>query len=73
MDGINATDPPDQVEDLHRTFVEIIGNLLAAEQERAAFAHTVESVEALSLVWDGPESDAVRAAEADAIVLCRAD
>jgi hypothetical protein len=72
VDGINATDPPDQVEDLHQTFAKIIGNLLTAEEERAAFAHTVDSVEALPLVWDGPESDAVRAAEADAIVLCRA-
>ena len=72
VDGINAADPPDQVEDLHQTFAKIIGNLLTAEEERAAFAHTVDSVEALPLVWDGPESDAVSAAEADAIVLCRA-
>ena len=72
VDEINATDPPNQVEDLHQTFAEITGNLLTAEEERAAFADTVDSVEALPLVWDGPESDAVRAAEADAIVLCRA-
>ena len=72
VDGIDAIDPPQQVEDLHRTFAEIMGSLLVAEEARAAFADTVESVEGLAQVWEGPESAAVARAEEEAIVLCRA-
>lgn len=71
VDGIDAIDPPGQVEDLHRTLAEIISGLLAAEEARAAFADTVESVDGLAQVWEGPESAAVRRAEEEAIVLCR--
>lgn len=72
VEGINAIEPPEQVEDLHRTFAEIMGGLLVAEQARAAFADTVESVDDLAQVWEGHESAAVRRAEEEAIVLCRA-
>jgi hypothetical protein len=35
VDGIDAIDPPEQVEDLHGTFEEIMGNLLAAQSSSA--------------------------------------
>lgn len=72
VDGIDAIDPPQQVDDLHRTFAEIMGSLLVAEEARAAFADTVESAEDLPQVWEGPESAAVARAEEKAITLCRA-
>ena len=72
VEGIEAINPPEEVEDLHDTFAEILGSILAAEEARAAVGDSIDSVEELPRVWDGPESDAVRAAEEDAIVLCYA-
>lgn len=70
--GLDAIDPPEQVADLHTTFAEIMGNLLVAEEARAAFAGTVDSVEELPSVWEGPASETVLVAEREAIVLCHA-
>ena len=69
---IDTLDPPDQVADLHRTLHEILTKLLAAEENRAAFAGTVTAIDELDLVWEGPEAEAVRAVEAEAIILCHA-
>ncbi len=49
-----------------------MGQLLVAEEARAAFAKTVSSVEELDLVWEGPEAQAIRTAEEEAIILCYA-
>lgn len=72
VDGIGALDAPDQVAELHAALQEIMGTLLAAEEARADFAATVDSAEGLTQVWEGPESQAVRAAELQAIELCSA-
>lgn len=70
VDGINALDPPDQVTDLHTTLQVILGKILAAEEERRAFADTVESVADFDEVWEGRQAQTIRAAEEEAIVLC---
>ena len=72
VDGIDALDPPEEVVDLHRALQEILSRILVAEEERAAVAATVRSVDELDQVWEGPTAQAVRAAEEEAIVLCRA-
>lgn len=72
VDGIDALDPPEQIDELHATLREILGALLVAEEARAAYAATVETVGGLTQVWEGPESQAVRAAELQAIELCYA-
>ena len=72
VEGINDLDPPDQVSDLHATLQGIMAKLLAAEESRAAFADTVSSIDDLDLVWEGPEAEAIRAAEGEAIILCYA-
>jgi hypothetical protein len=64
--------PPDQIADLHETLRGLAEKLLSAETARAAFADTVESVEDLDQVWEGPEAQAVAAAEQEAILLCYA-
>jgi hypothetical protein len=45
---------------------------LIAEVARATFADSIDSVEEITAVWEGPESQAVRRAEEDAVVLCYA-
>jgi hypothetical protein len=72
VDGVDALDPPEQVAELHAALQEILGTLLAAEQARASFAATVVSTDSLHQVWEGPESQAIRAAELQAITLCYA-
>ncbi len=72
VDGIDALEPPDEVVELHAALQEILASLLTAEEARAAFARTVSSVEELDQVWEGPEAQAVRAAELQAIELCYA-
>jgi hypothetical protein len=70
VEGINSLDPPEQVADLHVTFLEILGRLLVAEEERAAFAETVDSVAELDQVWEGPEAEAVREIAQEAMAIC---
>jgi hypothetical protein len=72
VEGLDAIEPPEAVVDLHATFKEIMSNLLIAEVARAAFADSIDSVEEITAVWEGPESQAVRRAEEDAVVLCYA-
>jgi len=67
-----AIDPPDEVVDLHTALTAILATLLEAEEARATFAASVDSVDNLDLIWEGPQSQAVRAAELEAIVLCYA-
>ena len=72
VDGFDDLDPPEQVAELHAAVENIFGELLAAEQARASFAATVVSSDTLDQVWEGPEAQAVRAAELQAITLCYA-
>jgi hypothetical protein len=72
VDGLDAIQPSQEVEQLHATFAQIMGDLLVAEEARADFADTITSVDDLQPVWDGPASQAVTAAEDKAIVLCYA-
>ena len=72
VDGIGALDPPEEVAGLHETLRKVLGELLVAEEARAAFTETVTSVDELDLVWEGPEAEAIRIAEEKAIVLCLA-
>ena len=72
VDDLDAIEPPEQVAELHATFKEIMNTLLIAEEARAASADTIDSVEEITTVWEGPESQAVRIAEDRAVVLCYA-
>ena len=72
LEGIEALDPPEEVVDLHETFLEIMGKILVAEEARAEVAETINSVDELNIVWEGPAGQAVNAAEREAIVLCYA-
>ncbi len=72
LDGVDALEPPEQVTDLHTTLQEILGQLVVTEQARLSFAETVTGLDELDQVWEGPEAQAVRAAEQEAIVLCYA-
>lgn len=72
VEGIEALSPPEEIADLHATFQEIMAKLLVAEEHRALFAETVTSADELDLVWEGPEAQAIRAAEEEAMVLCYA-
>lgn len=72
VDGIATLDPPEEVADLHAVLEGIMAELLAAEAARAEFAGGVSSDDELELVWEGPQAQAIRGAEQEAIVLCRA-
>jgi hypothetical protein len=72
VDDLDAIDPPEPVADLHATFKEIMSTILIAEETRAKSANTLDSVEEITDVWEGPESQAVRIAEERAVVLCHA-
>jgi len=70
VDGINELNPPEQVADLHEALQEILEKLLETETVRLAFAGTITSVADLDQVWEGPEAQAVREAELEAIAIC---
>ncbi len=71
-EALAGLNPPEQIADLHATLRELTDKLLATEKARAAFAETVESVDDLDQVWEGPEAQAVTAVEREAIRLCYA-
>lgn len=70
VEGINDLNPPEQTTDLHAALQEILERLLETEEARLTFAETVTSVADLDQVWDGPEAQAVREAELEAITIC---
>jgi hypothetical protein len=72
VDGLEVLEPPEEAAELHATLQEIMASLLTAEEARAVFAETVSSVEEIDQMWEGPEAQAVRAAELEAIDLCYA-
>jgi hypothetical protein len=72
VDGVDVLEPPEEVVELHMALQGILAALLTAEEARLEFANTVSSVEDLDQVWEGPEAQAVRAAELQAIELCYA-
>lgn len=72
VDGVDTLNPPEEAADLHAALGEILGRLLIAEEARAAFAATVDSIDDLDQVWEGAEAQVVREAEQEAILLCYA-
>ena len=70
VDGVEGLDPPDEVTWIHAELRTILAGLLAAEEDRAVFASTLEYVDELDLAWEGEEAKAIRTAELMAIELC---
>ena len=70
--AVEAIDPPVQAADLHATLRDLLNRLLAGEKTRADFAATIGSLDDLDQAWEGPEAQAIRAVEQEAIDLCYA-
>ena len=69
--GIADLNPPEEASWLHNELERLVAKLLAAEEARAVFAATLVSVDELDQAWEGPEAQAIREAEFEAIELCR--
>ena len=72
VDGVEGLNPPVEASWIHAELERILGSLLTAEEERAAVAAALTSVDQLDEAWQGPEAQAIRAAELEAIELCHA-
>ena len=71
LDGFAALVPPEEVTELHQAALVIMGRLAAAEAALGERIQGTESVEGIDF-WETPEGQAARAADADAIALCKA-
>jgi len=72
LDGLSTLNPPDDLAEFHDTAIEIIGRLAAAETVLAERVEAVEPGEIMEPMWETPEGIAARAANEEAITLCRA-
>jgi hypothetical protein len=70
--GFRDLDPPEEAEDVHEAFLEILRDLLAAEEARAQRAASLQTVDEIDQIWTGTENETVRALEQKAIELCTA-
>ena len=71
VEGFGALRPPPELEEIHAAIMEFMNSLLEAERERAAFAATIDSVDDLDRIWEGPATEAVLAIEATSPDLCQ--
>jgi outer membrane murein-binding lipoprotein Lpp len=72
VEGLGALDPPADADDLHRAALGIVGRLADAEAALAASIPSTGTVNASDSIWETPEGLAARAADEEAIALCRA-
>lgn len=72
IEGFDALDPPEALTELDSAIRDWLGSLLAAEQERAAFAATIGTTVEMDQIWEGPATQAVVAAEEGGVLLCLA-
>jgi outer membrane murein-binding lipoprotein Lpp len=72
IDGLRSLDPPEEVAELHTAALEIMSRLTKAESVLAERVQGMETSAGIDSIWDTPEGVAARAADEQAVALCRA-
>lgn len=72
VSGLADLEPPDDVEALHETALEIMERLTSAESVMADRVMQWESASDIDAIWETPEGVAARAADTQAVSLCLA-
>jgi hypothetical protein len=72
VDDLTALEPPEGLAELHAAAVEIMTDLATAEAALADRVDEMDTIDGIDAVWATPEGTAARAADAEAITLCRA-
>lgn len=70
LEGLQALDPPEQIEDLLGTGLDLFSKLTAAESALAARVSTFDTVTGPSEWWDTTEGRAVRAVDEEIDAFC---
>jgi len=70
--ALETIHPPGEAADLHDAALEVIRNLVAAEQALAEQALASDSLRDLDGLWDSPTGQAARAADEQAVAICQA-
>lgn len=72
VSGLANLEPPDEVEALHETALEIMERLTGAETVLADRVMQWEAASDIDAIWETPEGVTARAADAQAVSLCLA-
>jgi hypothetical protein len=72
LEGLTALIPPEELAPLHASALEIMERLAAAESALADRVLGTDTIADIDTAWETPEGVAARAADADAIALCKA-
>ncbi len=72
LTGFEELEPPRQAEDITAAALETIRSLVEAEQVLFERASSTDDVNELSGIWETPEGQAARAADAQAVAICQA-
>lgn len=72
LSAFDEVDPPDDAKELHAAAGDIIGRLTAAEAALGVRAAEFATLDDFDGVWETEEGLVARAADAEAIALCRA-
>jgi hypothetical protein len=72
VDGLGKLDPPEEVAELHTAALEIMGRVTEAESVLADRVLAMETSAGIDAIWETPEGVAARAADEQAVALCRA-
>ncbi len=70
--GLEGLDPPKDAEDLHTATLDILRNLVDAEQELADLAYATDDLASLEGLWDTPTGQKAREVDAQVVALCQA-
>jgi non-ribosomal peptide synthetase component F len=70
--SLEALEPPTEAEDLHVAALDAIRSLVAAEQTLFEQAMASDDLEELTTLWNTPAGAAARAADEQAVAICRA-
>ena len=68
----SALEPPNELAELDAALRDWLDGLLAAEQQRADLVASIEDLDELARLWDGPATQAVLDAEGKGVLLCHA-
>ena len=70
--GVDALEPPEDAQELHETFVDLLQETLNGERARAEYAATLDAAADPQLIWDSEETAALLATEQRVIDICHA-
>lgn len=70
--SFDEVEPPDSAKEMHAAASDIIGRLTAAEAALGVRAAEFETLAEFDRVWESEEGLAARAADVEAVALCRA-